>query len=351
MTWTWPLQSGPAPMPIVGMRRRSVIAPASWAGTSSRTIENAPASWTASASASSPRARVAVLALDLDLAAHAVLGLGRPADVAHDRDPGPDEGLDDASRSDATLDLDRLGAGVLQEAAGVLERFLRRGVGQERHVADDHRAPRAAHDGPGVMEHLGHRHADGRLVAEQDLAERIADEDERHVGRIEDPGRRVVVGGQHRDALPVGVAAGDVGNGQAARLVGRGAHARVGLRAGRIGYREVCASASRASSSLATRSSSRSATTRLGSMRQVLPIAIGREDADPVRVGPEPRARFGDVVRDQQVDALAPQLVGRSLEGSGLRGEPDEDRSRRIGPSRPLREVGEDVRASARGRG
>ena len=53
MTWTWPLQPAPAPMPMVGMRRRSVIAAASCSGTSSRTIENAPASWTASASASS----------------------------------------------------------------------------------------------------------------------------------------------------------------------------------------------------------------------------------------------------------------------------------------------------------
>ena len=26
MTWTWPLQCGPAPMPIVGMRSRAVIA-------------------------------------------------------------------------------------------------------------------------------------------------------------------------------------------------------------------------------------------------------------------------------------------------------------------------------------
>ena len=32
MTCTWPLQPGPAPIPMVGMRRRSVIAVASWAG-------------------------------------------------------------------------------------------------------------------------------------------------------------------------------------------------------------------------------------------------------------------------------------------------------------------------------
>ena len=75
MTWTWPLQSGPAPMPMVGIRRRDVIAAASCSGTSSRTIEKAPASWTARASERSARACVAGLALDLDLATHAVLRL------------------------------------------------------------------------------------------------------------------------------------------------------------------------------------------------------------------------------------------------------------------------------------
>ena len=56
MTWIWPEHPAPAPIPIVGIRSRSVIAAASCSGTSSSTIENAPASWTASASARSCRA-------------------------------------------------------------------------------------------------------------------------------------------------------------------------------------------------------------------------------------------------------------------------------------------------------
>ena len=45
-----------------------------------------------------------------------------------------------------------------EEAPGVLERLLdRHAVGQERHVADDERVPRAAHDGACVVEHLVHR--------------------------------------------------------------------------------------------------------------------------------------------------------------------------------------------------
>jgi len=55
-TCTWPLQCGPAPMPIVGICSRSVITAASCSGTSSSTIEKAPASWMATASWRTPRA-------------------------------------------------------------------------------------------------------------------------------------------------------------------------------------------------------------------------------------------------------------------------------------------------------
>ena len=112
-------------MPIVGMRSREVMTAASCSGTSSRTIEKAPACWIAIASESSARAVVARLALDLDLAAEAVLRLRRPADVAHDRHAGLHERLDDPRAADPALDLDRLRAAVLHEPAGVLGRLAR----------------------------------------------------------------------------------------------------------------------------------------------------------------------------------------------------------------------------------
>ena len=64
----------------------------------------------------------------------------------------------------------------------------------------------------------------------------------------------------------------------------------------------------------------------LGLERQVLARAVGGEDRDAVRVGPEARARLGDVVGDEQVDALAPELLGGAVERPGLRREADEDR-------------------------
>ena len=69
---------------------------------------------------------------------------------------------------------------------------------------------RAADDGLRVVDHLGHRDAHRRLVAEHDLAERVADEEHRDARFVEDPGGRVVVRGEHRDALAVGVHPRDV---------------------------------------------------------------------------------------------------------------------------------------------
>src|SRR3954469_606219 len=93
--------------------------------------------------------RLARLALGLDLAAHAVLRLGRPADMALDGDAGLDEGFDDPGAPDATLDLHGLYAAVAEEAAGVLDRLVNRGVRQERHVTDDERPARPGGAPPG----------------------------------------------------------------------------------------------------------------------------------------------------------------------------------------------------------
>ena len=167
---------------------------------------------------------VAVLALDAGLAAHAVLGLGRPADVAHDRDAGTHERLDDPAAAHAALDLDGPGARLAHEAAGVLERLLDRGIGQEGHVAHDERPLGAPDHGLGVVEHLVDGHAHRRFVAQHHLAQRVTDQDHGHARLVHDLRGGVVVGGEHRDALPVGMHPGDVGDGQSTLWRG-GTHA------------------------------------------------------------------------------------------------------------------------------
>ena len=191
--------------------------------------------------------------------------------------------------------------------------------------ADDQRALRATHDGLGVMDHLRHRDPHGRLVAEDDLAERVAHEQQRDAGLVEELGRREVVGGQHRDALAVGVQLGDVDDGQAADGLGRGAHA--GSRTG-----SVVRSSLPGGVALVQRGGDpveqRVGDGALALQRQVRPRPVGGQDRHAVGLGPEARAGLGHVVRDEQVHALAPELVGGPLERAGLGGEPDQDRDR-----------------------
>ena len=140
MTWIWPEQPAPAPMPMVGMRSRSVMASASWPGTSSRTIAKAPASWTASASASSARACSRLLPWTRTLRRGVLIACGVSPMWPMTGIPARTSASMVRADPDAALDLDCLHAGLAQEPAGVGDRVVGRGVGQERHVADDQRA-------------------------------------------------------------------------------------------------------------------------------------------------------------------------------------------------------------------
>ena len=141
------------------------------------------------------------------------------------------------------------------------------------------------------------------LVAERDLAERIADEDHRDAGVVEDPRGREVVRGEHRDPLAVGVHPADVGDRVAGGRSARWRSCDRPSRARRAAH-AVCAAASRASNARATRSRIRSATSRLVSSGSSSTAPAAIEDRHPVRVRPEPGAGLADVVGDEQVDAL-----------------------------------------------
>src|SRR3954451_1197759 len=52
----------------------------------------------------------------------------------------------------------------------------------------------------------------------------------------------------------------------------------------------------------------------LGQQRQVVAGAIRPEDHDPVRVGPEARARLADVVGHEQIGAFAAELLRGAVE-------------------------------------
>ena len=122
------------------------------------------------------------------------------------------------------LELDRVGARLLDEADRVLDRLL---VGDleraERHVADDDRMPGRARDRARQEQHLVHRHRHGRaLVAEHDHRGRVADEDHVDACVLGEPRAGRVVGGDHHDLLAAPLHLGELGQGQLS--LGRCAH-------------------------------------------------------------------------------------------------------------------------------
>ena len=122
--------------------------------------------------------------------------------MAHHGDAGADELLDQLDVMRAALELDRETAAYFDEATSVGEPlFDRRLIRHERHVADDVRPPHAANHRAAVVRHLFEGHRERGVVALDDHAERVADE--QHVGAafIEEPPERRVVRGQDGDLL------------------------------------------------------------------------------------------------------------------------------------------------------
>ncbi len=74
-----------------------------------------------------------------------------------------------------------------------------------RHVPDDHGPLHGPRHGPGVVDHLVHGHGHGVLVAQDDHAQGIADQDEIDAGLVQDLRRRVIVGRQADDLRPDGL--------------------------------------------------------------------------------------------------------------------------------------------------
>ncbi len=178
-----------------------MIRSATGAGTASSTSAKTPAASSASASSKSRRAFSAVRPCALkppSIVADCgvrpmwpITGIPAPTSAWHARE-----------RRAGALDLDRVGARLLQEADRVVQRLLVRDLERpERHVGDHERPARAAVDRAREHDQLVHRRGHGRVVAEHGHRRRVADEDDvgaRLVG--EPPGRRVV-GGDHRDRL------------------------------------------------------------------------------------------------------------------------------------------------------
>src|SRR5205809_4316007 len=81
---------------------------------------------------------------------------------------------------------------------GLLGRYL---VGQEGHVSHDQRAIRPTRDRAGVMEHCLKGYGNCRIQPQNDIPERISDEQKIDPDSIEQPGHSGMVGRQHDVSL------------------------------------------------------------------------------------------------------------------------------------------------------
>ena len=141
---------------------------------------------------------VGALALDPE-AAHGEHRLGRQAEVAHDRDFGPDDRLDGREAGPAALELHGLRAGA-DEGGGVAHRVIgREVVAHPRHVAQDQAARLGPGHRRGVVRHDVDVDVQRVLVAEHVVGHRVADQDDVGAGFGHDPRTRLVVGRDHHD--------------------------------------------------------------------------------------------------------------------------------------------------------
>ena len=112
------------------------------------------------------RSAAGLLAALHPVAAERVHRLRREPEVAHHRNPAIHQRPHRLGHGPAALELDALGAGLLQYAPGVPDRLGHRDlIGEERQVHQHERARRAAADRGRVVDHLVERGAQRGLLA------------------------------------------------------------------------------------------------------------------------------------------------------------------------------------------
>ena len=118
-----------------------------------------------------------------------------------------------SARPDAAFELDRVGAGLLDQPARVYQRLLRADlVAHERHVGNEQTAADAASHHPGVINHF--IEGDGKAIglALHHHAKRIADEHSIDPGRVEKARHGVIVAGQHGQPLATAFGGKEIGH-------------------------------------------------------------------------------------------------------------------------------------------
>ena len=200
-TSTWASQSGPAPMPIVGMCSCALTC-AGELGRHDFENHRERAGLLHRLRVLHQAVRGLVAATLYPVAAERVDRLRGQADVSHDRDTCVHERLDLRQHAMAAFELDRLSPTLLHEAGCGLQRLSRRGlVAAERQVGDDDRALRAPNDAAHQRQQFVDGHGQRGVVPVDDVRGGVPDEKNRHASLVEHPRRRVVVRGEHGPSL------------------------------------------------------------------------------------------------------------------------------------------------------
>ena len=119
---------------------------------------------------------------------------------------GLDQPPDSFRRPVASFQLHRLCAALLDHSAGVAQRLLHAGlVAHEGHVGHYQGPLAAAHHRLYVVDHVVHGHGEGGVVAQDDVSEAVAYQDDRHSALVDDAGSGIVVGGHAHDGLLLGL--------------------------------------------------------------------------------------------------------------------------------------------------
>src|SRR5262249_27546086 len=128
--------------------------------------------------------------------------LRREANVAHHRDARLGQRAYARRHAHPALQLDRLWAGLLHEADRLAHRLLWADLeGAEGHIRDDQRSFGAAHHRAGRVDDIVHCDRQCGVIPQHYHAQGVANEEQGDARFIEDMGHRIVIGGEHGNAL------------------------------------------------------------------------------------------------------------------------------------------------------
>src|SRR6185312_4783857 len=132
--------------------------------------------------------------------------LGGKAEMADDGNACGEDAVHRFEDLFTAFDLDAMGAGLLHDADGRGQRLFGIGLVRAKGEIDNHeRAVDTSHHRRGVIDHLVEGDGQGGLMPGHDIGGRIAHENNVDACRVEDPGKGVVVGGDHGDLFAVGL--------------------------------------------------------------------------------------------------------------------------------------------------